>query len=101
MVLCQRCEAKSDAHGRNLTFAHLKQTTCEFCRLVYEGIIAVLSPIVPHDSASATFPPFSLGNRDHFDVHIFTHAIIISFWCSWGKMESGALRFTTGMLEDI
>ncbi|KAI1374788.1 HET-domain-containing protein [Hypoxylon crocopeplum] len=82
MPLCQRCEQKSDTKNHRFTFGYLKQTTCEFCTLVYKGIISILSPICPHDSASVTFPAFSDRN-DNFQAHVFGHGIIVSFWCLW------------------
>ncbi|KAI3337146.1 HET-domain-containing protein [Xylariaceae sp. AK1471] len=84
MALCARCERRNDAHGRSVTIVSLRETPCEFCRVVYEGIIAVLSPIKPSDSTTATLPAFSSENRGRFEVHIFVHHTVLSFWCSWG-----------------
>lgn len=86
MPLYQRCEQKSDTSGHCFEFRHLKDTTCELCRVIYEGIVAILSPVTPDDNSSATFPPFSSDKRDNFEVDVFDQGILVSFWCSWGRV---------------
>ncbi|KAI1453491.1 HET-domain-containing protein [Annulohypoxylon moriforme] len=84
MPLCERCELKSDTRGHGYTYAQLRQTTCEFCQLIYVGIAAILSPLTPLDNHSAFFPSFSPDEKDNFEVFSFIHGIFISFSCSWG-----------------
>ncbi|KAI8628676.1 HET-domain-containing protein [Xylariaceae sp. FL1651] len=84
MPLCQRCEQRNDAHGRGVAYSDLRKTSCELCHIVYEGIIAVLAPIEPSADTSITLPAFSPGKNGRFEVHIFVHHAVLSFWCSWG-----------------
>ncbi|KAI1499800.1 HET-domain-containing protein [Biscogniauxia marginata] len=86
MPLCERCHQKSDRQGHSYPINSLKNSTCEFCRLVYEGVVAVLSPIRPKENATVSFPAFTSHGTECFMVVLSSHGSRISFWCSWGTI---------------
>ncbi|KAI0448907.1 HET-domain-containing protein [Xylaria acuta] len=84
MPLCDRCEQRSDPNGRSYRLGTFRNTTCEFCSIVYQGLGSVLSPMIPDDRYDVTLPPFSSKKGSRFEVSVFFHHAIASFWCSWG-----------------
>ncbi|KAI0467181.1 HET-domain-containing protein [Xylaria cf. heliscus] len=84
MPLCDRCEQRSDPYGRNYGLGTFRNTTCEFCSIVYQGLSSVLSSMIPDDRYSVTLPPFSSKKGSRFEASVFFHHAIVSFWCSWG-----------------
>ncbi|KAI1172795.1 HET-domain-containing protein [Nemania sp. FL0916] len=84
MPLCARCEQKSDPYANGFSLKALKNSTCEFCGLVYRGLMSVLSSTNPDERFTASLPPFSRKKNSGFEVNVmFSHATV-SFWCSWG-----------------
>lgn len=84
MPLCARCEQRSDPRGRGYDIAVLRSTTCEFCRIVYQGLVSVLSSVGLMEKSYPTFPALSREDGSRFQVHVQSHHAIVSFYCSWG-----------------
>ncbi|KAI1128444.1 HET-domain-containing protein [Nemania abortiva] len=84
MPLCTRCEKRSARHERRYGLRQLRDTTCEFCHIMYRGLVSVLSSTGADETSDVIFPPFSPRNDSHFEVRVIFHRAIASFWCSWG-----------------
>ncbi|KAI0101795.1 HET-domain-containing protein [Nemania sp. FL0031] len=84
MPLCTRCEQRSDRYGHRYNLGELKNTRCEFCHVVYRGLVSVLSSTGADERFDTSFPPFSPRKDSHFEVSVMFHHAITSFWCSWG-----------------
>ena len=89
MPLCDACTSRK---GHSYSFNTLQKTSCEFCRLVYEGVNKLVPTSVPNRQLySITFPPFQTAELQPFKVNVFAAGIDVSLWCIPGKFPVGKI----------